>query len=254
MASTLGGEVVRVHRLRRVYGDKEVLTGLNFAVRPGEFVALIGESGCGKTTLLRSLARLDDPDGGSVEVPDALAMVFQEPRLLPWKRSWQNVLVGLPSAQASKDLAQRALTEVGLGHRADAWPTELSGGQAQRLSIARALVREPQLLLLDEPFASVDALTRLTLHELVSDLVARHHPATVLVTHDVEEAIVLADRVVVMSGGQITKDIPIGLSRPRRREGQEFAELRRQLLAMLGVHVDTPDRSRSGTVQGDDNV
>ena len=220
---------------RRFGGAAPVLAGLDLDVEAGEFVALLGRSGSGKTTLLRALAGLDPaPENGACTVPRPVAIAFQEPRLLPWKPVWQNVALGLAGRDA-RERAEAALAEVGLAHRLSAWPGTLSGGEAQRAALARALVREPRLLLLDEPFAAVDALTRLRMHRLVLDLWARHRPATLLVTHDVDEAIALADRVLVLDRGRIALDLANPESRPRRSTGEGFAALRAELLAALGV-------------------
>ncbi len=177
----------------RRFGAVTVLDGIDLALQPGEFVALLGRSGSGKTTLLRTLAQLDPVLEGEVRIPDRRAVVFQEARLLPWKRIWRNVALGLKVADP-RARALAALEEVGLSHRVDAWPATLSGGEAQRAALARALVREPQLLLLDEPFASLDALTRIKMYGLVQALWRTHQPAVLLVTHDVDEALLLADR------------------------------------------------------------
>ena len=181
MATLIRGDLtpaVRVRGLSKSFlpGPRLVLDGLDLDVLPGEFVALLGRSGSGKTTLLRSLAGLDAVESGVVTVPPARAAVFQEPRLLPWMRVWRNVSLGLPAREA-KSAALAALAEVGLGNRADAWPLVLSGGEAQRVALARALTRQPQLLLLDEPFASLDALTRIQMHALVAGLIQMHQPA-----------------------------------------------------------------------------
>ena len=223
---------VRVTGLRRAYGARVVIDRLDLTIGRGEFVALLGESGCGKTTLLRALAGLDPIDGGQIDAPGRPAVVFQEHRLLPWDSLWRNVSLGLPETGA-RDRAASALAEVGLGGRLDDWPRNLSGGQAQRVALARALVQEPELLLLDEPFAALDALTRIRMHVLVKDLVARHRPGVLLVTHDVEEAIALADRILVMRGGSIAAEhCPPAPGRP--------AATRADLLAELGVENDLP--------------
>jgi sulfonate transport system ATP-binding protein len=212
-----------------------VLDGLDLTIWRAEFVALLGPSGTGKTTLLRILCGLDAADAGSVLVARARSAVFQEPRLVPAKRVWQNVMIGQPQTRGSRLLARRALAEVGLERQIDAWPSTLSGGEAQRVALARALATEPALLLLDEPFAALDALTRIRMHELVARLCARHHPAVVLVTHDVDEAILLADRIVVLSDGAISLDLPVDIAKPRDRAGPAFARLRGRLLGQLGV-------------------
>jgi len=226
---------VRLRRFTRRFGETVVLKELDLEIAPGEFVALLGRSGSGKTTLLRTLAGLDPVDGQDVVTPGGRAVVFQDPRLLPWKRVWRNVALGLSGSDA-RDRARAALTEVGLGHRLDVWPATLSGGEAQRTALARALVREPQLLLLDEPFAAVDALTRIRMHDLVLSLWRAHRPAVLLVTHDVDEAITLADRVLVLDDGRIAGEERIRLARPREA-GAEFQAIRRRLLSHLGLEL-----------------
>lgn len=239
---------IAVRGLVQRFGENTILDGLDLAVEPGEFVALLGRSGSGKTTLLRVLAGLDAPTAGIVETPVPRAVAFQEPRLLPWRRTWENVALGLHGDVRAQ--AEAALGEVGLAHRLDAWPLTLSGGEAQRAALARALVREPKLLLLDEPFASLDALTRMRMHVLVEALWRRHRPAVLLVTHDVEEAIRLADRVLVLEHGRIVYDVPVTLSRPRSSAFAPFHDLRRALLIALGVDVlsDEPAEVIAGNV------
>ena len=222
---------VQVRGLTRQFGARTVLDGLDLDLTPGSFTALLGRSGSGKTTLLRTLAGLDPADG--VSVPRPTAVVFQEARLLPWAPVWQNVMLGLDGPDA-RSRAAEALLEVGLARHADAWPLTLSGGEAGRVALARALVRAPRLLLLDEPFAALDALTRLRMHALVLDLWRRHGPAVLLVTHDVDEALALADRVLVLEHGRIAADLPVDLPRPREASPVR-AGLRRQLLGALGV-------------------
>jgi len=226
---------VTVRGLTRSFGGNVVLDDLSLQIAQGEFVALLGRSGSGKSTLLRTLAGLDAAPPETLIVPEARAVVFQEPRLLPWKRVWQNVTLGL-RGQNTKSRARAALQEVELTHRTDSWPLTLSGGEAQRAALARALVRDPKLLLLDEPFAALDALTRLRMQNLVGALWAAHRPAVLLVTHDVDEALLLADRVLVLQDGKIARDTPIPLERPRRHADPEFNRLRVALLASLGVH------------------
>jgi sulfonate transport system ATP-binding protein len=227
---------VFTNAVTRSFNGREVLRGLDISIAPGEFVALLGRSGTGKSTLLRILGGLDPDYGGTVLVPQRRAVVFQEPRLLPWQRVLPNVALGLRSGQGGvKQHSLDALAEVGLADHAHAWPVTLSGGEAQRVALARALVREPQLMLLDEPFGALDALTRTRMHALLQDLCARHHPAVLLVTHDVDEAILLADRVLVLVDGVITLDLTVGFDRPRDRGRAEFSALRSRLLAELGV-------------------
>jgi sulfonate transport system ATP-binding protein len=232
-----GGVAVRDLSLR--FGATDVLRELDLDIAPGEFVALLGRSGSGKTTLLRVLAGLEEPSFGTASVPEPRAVVFQEPRLLPWKPVWENVVIGLRGGNL-RDRATTALREVQLDHRADAWPLTLSGGEAQRAGLARALVREPQVLLLDEPFASVDALTRLRMHDLVVELWNAHGPSILLVTHDVDEALLLADRAVVLDGGRIAAQVRIDGARPRDPTSAAFGAQRRELLSLLGVRSARP--------------
>jgi len=226
---------VHIRGLRRTFGERNVLDGLDLDIARGEFLALLGASGTGKTTLLRILGALDRHDEGTVLVPEARTIVFQEPRLVPSKKVLANVTVALPRGERTRETGLRALTEVGLESHAGAWPATLSGGEAQRVALARALVREPELLLLDEPFAALDALTRLRMQDLVGELCRRHRPAVLLVTHDVDEAVRLADRVAVLRDGQLVTDERIGIDHPRDPADPAFAALRRRLLADLGV-------------------
>jgi sulfonate transport system ATP-binding protein len=218
----------------RRFGDHVVLNGLDLTVEDGELVVLLGPSGCGKSTLLRLLAGLDRPDGGTIEVPTSRAVVFQADRLLPWQRALPNVTIGLRGPDAV-ERAKQALAEVGLAGRERAWPKQLSGGESQRVALARALVSEPDLVLLDEPFAALDAITRLRMHDLVRELRREHDAAMLLVTHDVDEAIALADRIVVMSRGRIENSHVIDLSPADRDASVAREEIRAALLADLGV-------------------
>jgi len=232
---------VHIQGLRREFGGRRVLDELDLDIKRGEFVALLGASGAGKTTLLRILGALDRADAGTVLVPTVRTIVFQEPRLVPSKRALANVAVGLPRTSATRERAERALAEVGLAGHARAWPHTLSGGEAQRVALARALVREPELLLLDEPFAALDALTRLRMQDLVAELCRVHRPAVLLVTHDVDEAVRLADRVAVLRAGQLVTDERITAAGPRDLADPQLAQLRRKLLADLGVSPDRQD-------------
>lgn len=230
---------VRIENLVRSFDGRTVLDGLDLSIAPGEFVALLGRSGSGKSTLLRALAGLDHDVAGSGDLtaPDHVSVVFQDTRLLPWKRLLDNVILGLPGPFA-EERGRAALAEVGLAGRERGWPVELSGGEQQRVSLARSLVREPRLLLADEPFGALDALTRLRMHALLRRLCERHRPAVLLVTHDVDEAIALADRVVVLDRGRIAADLPVDVPAPRRQGSAAHTALRGRLLARLGVDTD----------------
>lgn len=219
----------------KTFGQRRVLKRLSLTIQPGEFVALLGKSGSGKSTFLRVLGALDSEIEGSVRVPKRRAIVFQEPRLMPWLSVLRNVTIGLPQTDEVKARGLATLAEVGLEQHADAWPRTLSGGEAQRAALARAMVREPQLLLLDEPFGALDALTRIRMHALLRDVYLRHRPAVLLVTHDVDEAILLADRVLVLTDGQISLNEDVAVPAPRRRADPEFAALHQRLLGELGV-------------------
>ena len=232
-----------IRGVSRRFGETLALDNVDLSIGAGEFVALLGRSGSGKSTLLRAAAGLDTPTAGSVEVPEERMVVFQEPRLLPWKTAIQNVALGLPGGDATEQ-ARAALAEVGLEHRLHAYPGTLSGGEAQRTALARALVRAPRLLLLDEPFAALDALTRMRMHRLVESLWQRHRLAVLLITHDVDEAIRLADRALVIERGRIVATIDIALERPRDLGQDGFVGLRKRLLGAIGV-VDDADQGRA---------
>jgi sulfonate transport system ATP-binding protein len=289
---------VRLQGLTRSFDGRTVLDGVDLEIPAGQFVALLGHSGSGKSTLLRAIAGLDHKVAGSGELsaPERVSVVFQDSRLLPWRRVLDNVLLGADgkslssnsrrppegrawrglvraiarrrsalvaeprgrfgnaasvrarrrqadgsSATGSTEAAERgraALAEVGLGGREKAWPSELSGGEAQRAALARSLVREPELLLADEPFGALDALTRIRMHGLLRDLWKRHRPSVLLVTHDVDEAIVLADRVLVLDSGRIGLDLTIDRPHPRSYRDPLLGEYRERLLAALGVTED----------------
>jgi sulfonate transport system ATP-binding protein len=247
VASTGGSaRAASTRSFTRSFGDRTILDRLDLDIERGEFVALLGRSGSGKSTLLRALAGLDPETDGELTVEGTVSVAFQEPRLLPWKRVIDNVALGL-DGPAAKAKAHRALEEVGLGELGGAWPLTLSGGEAQRASLARALVREPGLLLLDEPFSALDALTRIIMHRLVLDLWTRHGhggPAgrerlsVLLVTHDVDEALLLADRVLVLREGRIAYESRVAAERPRRPH--DLGTLRAELLEQLGVEEGTP--------------
>ena len=230
-------------------------------IRLGEIVAIIGGSGCGKSTLLRSIAGLDRATSGTVTLDETaisephakIGIIFQEPRLLPWLSVADNIGFGLSDlpAEVRRGQVARALTRVGLSEKANAWPRELSGGQAQRVAIARALVPQPEVLLLDEPFSALDAFTRRDLQDHLLDLWTDTRPTLVLVTHDVDEAVVLADRVLVMRPrpGRLFEEITINLARPRDRNSPLFANFKRRVLTALDRSLDRsePDRDAKST-------
>jgi sulfonate transport system ATP-binding protein len=228
---------VNISSLTRSFGDRAVLDGVDLDVPPGQFVALLGHSGSGKSTLLRAIAGLDHGVTGTGEIraPARISVAFQDSRLLPWRRVLDNVVLGARGRGA--DAAERgraALAEVGLAGRERAWPNELSGGEAQRAALARSLVWEPELLLADEPFGALDALTRIKMHALLRELWERHRPSVLLVTHDVDEAIALADRVLVLDDGRVSLDLAVDLPHPRTYRDLQ-GTYRERLLAALGV-------------------
>jgi sulfonate transport system ATP-binding protein len=223
-------------RVDKSFGERTVLRGIDLAVPQGAILAIVGESGCGKSTLLRLFAGLESADAGGIAVHGRVSIAFQDARLLPWLKVWENVAFGLPVSQTTRrDKAQAALEEVGLSALAQAWPGTLSGGEAQRVALARSLIREPAVLLLDEPFGALDALTRLRMHALLYGLWDRHHFTIALVTHDVDEALSLGDRVAVIGAGRVLDDFDVALPRPRDRQDRRFGSLRERLLDQLGV-------------------
>jgi len=250
------GVRLEARRLVKHYGEREVLRQLQLNIEPGEFVAIVGRSGCGKSTLLRLVAGLEDSSGGELRLDgqkikglsDNTRIMFQDARLLPWKRVLDNVALGLSKvdrfhdglskadrfdASLSKgegDRAAEVLTQVGLGERLGDWPARLSGGQRQRVALARALVHNPRLLLLDEPLGALDALTRIEMHALIEGLWQRKGFTALLVTHDVQEAVALADRVILIEEGRITLDERVSLPRPRERGSAAFAVLENRIL------------------------
>ena len=233
---------VRLAGLGKRFGERAVLSDIDLNIHPGEFVAIVGRSGCGKSTLLRLLAGLETPSAGAVDLGDArrddVRIMFQESRLLPWRTVLQNVTLGLTSADAAAR-ARDALAQVGLVDRADDWPATLSGGQRQRVALARALVHRPRLLLLDEPLGALDALTRIEMQRLIERVWRELGFTAVLVTHDVAEAVALADRVLLVEQGSVTLDERVALARPRAHGSAAFAEIEGRVLARV---LDEPPR------------
>jgi len=234
-----GGQTVTLSGLGKAFGERQVLHGIDLDIAPGEFVAIIGRSGCGKSTLLRLLAGLEAPSAGALEAGEAqdTRFMFQDARLLPWARVLDNVAIGLEGDDA-RERARQALAQVGLADRAGEWPARLSGGQRQRVALARALVHAPRLLLLDEPLGALDALTRIDMQQLIESLWTRHRFTALLVTHDVAEAVALADRVLLIEDGRLALDLRVELPRPRRRDAT-FAALEQRLLDRV---LSTPGR------------
>ena len=242
--------------LSKSFGDRRVIADLDLHIPAGQFLAVVGRSGCGKSTLLRLLSGLEQPDGGTLRFGDAPAgdvpradvhLMFQEPRLLPWARVAGNVEVGLGQAGGTPQARARAvdtLAQVGLDDRADAWPATLSGGQRQRVALARALISRPRILSFDEPLGALDALTRIDMQRLIERVFLQQAFTAVLVTHDVAEALALADRVVLLDRGGIALDLDVPLPRPRRRSSAEAAALEERILArLLESESQAPDRT-----------
>ncbi|WP_442957766.1 ATP-binding cassette domain-containing protein [Polaromonas sp.] len=230
------GVRLEVRHLHKRYGQREVLSNTNITIEPGEFVAIVGRSGCGKSTLLRLVAGLESATTGTLRIDgrdiaglrEDTRIMFQDSRLLPWRRVVDNVALGLPKPQYLA--AAEVLAQVGLADRQPDWPAKLSGGQRQRVSLARALVHNPRLLLLDEPLGALDALTRIEMHQLIEGLWQRNGFTALLVTHDVQEAVALADRVILIEDGRIALDERVTLPRPRLRGSAEFAALEARVL------------------------
>lgn len=266
-SSAGAAQAVRLDGIERSFpiaqGRRDVLRGVDLDIAAGEIVAVVGPSGCGKSTLLRLVGGLDAPTGGRIrldgtavaDVDERTAIAFQEPRLLPWRTLAQNVELGLPRStarRAGRERVRELLQLVGLEHAADQRPREVSGGMAQRASLARALARNPGVLLLDEPFGALDALTRLRMHDLLLEIHAAEPTTVLLVTHDVEEALYLADRVLLLRtlGGDdepsIARTVAVPGARPRDRADRGLADLRADLLEGLGVdtHHRTTEESR----------
>jgi sulfonate transport system ATP-binding protein len=244
------GLPLTIRGLRKSFGDNEVLRGIDLQIPAGQFVAIVGRSGCGKSTLLRLIAGLDSIDAGTISFgeetrPEDVRMMFQEPRLLPWARVLSNVEVGLGRGRASSDAqarAEKALAEVGLDDKRGQWPAVLSGGQKQRVALARALVSDPRVLAFDEPLGALDALTRISMQRLLERVWHDQAFTAILVTHDVSEAVALADRVLVVEHGRIAHDVNVDIPRPRRRGSADLAEVEGSILNnLLEGAEDTSD-------------
>ncbi|THF65300.1 ATP-binding cassette domain-containing protein [Pseudothauera rhizosphaerae] len=252
------GLALQLDAVQRRFGERVVLDDLSISFAAGEFVTVVGKSGCGKSTLLRLLAGLDAADGGRIEsdgralasLKEDVRIMYQDARLLPWQSVADNVALGLPGRRATvRALALEALAQVGLADRADEWPSQLSGGQRQRVALARALVHRPRLLLLDEPLGALDALTRIEMHRLIEQIWREHRFTAVLVTHDVSEAVALADRIVLIEDGRIALDQAVDLARPRSRGDAAFAALEGRVLdRLLAVQALNPRNQIRGRV------
>ncbi|MDR2128274.1 MAG: ATP-binding cassette domain-containing protein [Burkholderiaceae bacterium] len=231
-----GGVRLEVRDLHKRYGQREVLRNAQLAIEPGEFIAIVGRSGCGKSTLLRLVAGLEAPSAGALCINGQAVhglhadtrIMFQEARLLPWRSVLGNVTLGLAAHLRAR--GREVLAQVGLADREREWPARLSGGQRQRVALARALVHRPRLLLLDEPLGALDALTRIEMHRLIENLWQRHRFTALLVTHDVQEAVALADRVILIEDGRIALDERIALARPRSQGDPAFAAIEKRIL------------------------
>jgi sulfonate transport system ATP-binding protein len=247
MQGMTGAVPIRVTGLQKSFGVRHVLRGVDLTIAEGDFVAIVGQSGCGKSTLLRLMAGLETPSSGEVtlagEEPQPggplVRMMFQDARLLPWRRVLANVALGLPTER--REEAKGALAEVGLAERGGDWPSILSGGQRQRVALARALASRPNVLLLDEPLGALDALTRLEMQGLIERVWREHGFTAVLVTHDVEEAVALADRIVVLAEGTVALDERVDLPRPRDHAARRFTEIKTAILnQVLGKQPEPP--------------
>jgi len=238
---------VLIEGVGKNYAGHSVLKELDLPIQEGEFIAIVGKSGCGKSTLLRLVAGLEGVNEGTIymngkrltRLNKEARMMFQDERLLPWKRVIDNVSLGLSKQSQSK--ANQVLERVGLKHRAGDFPSQLSGGQKQRVALARALVHDPSLLLLDEPLGALDALTRMEMQDLIESLWMQRKFTAVLVTHDVEEAVRIADRVILIENGQISMNFPIQLARPRKRTHPAFAAYTEEILCKIMGESEQPE-------------
>ncbi len=253
----VGGVRLEIRNVDKRYGAREVLRNTQLDIAPGQFIAIVGRSGCGKSTLLRLVAGLEPATDGTLTTDgrridglhDDTRIMFQEARLLPWRRVLDNVTLGLPAAL--RERGRKVLAQVGLADRENEWPARLSGGQRQRVALARALVHHPRLLLLDEPLGALDALTRIEMHRLIENLWQQHRFTALLVTHDVQEAVALADRVILIEDGRIALDENIALARPRSQGDPEFAAIEKRILDRVlqkpGVDVGEPSDPANDT-------
>ena len=248
------GVKLEARGLSKRYGARDVLRNTHLKIEPGEFIAIVGRSGCGKSTLLRLVAGLEAATAGTLSTDgkavnglhDDTRIMFQEARLLPWRRVLDNVALGLPREQRGR--GREVLAQVGLAERENEWPARLSGGQRQRVALARALVHQPRLLLLDEPLGALDALTRIEMHRLIEGLWQQHRFTALLVTHDVQEAVALADRVILIEDGRIALDQRIDLARPRSQGDPAFAAIEKRILDRVLQKPDAADATpASGT-------
>ncbi|MGO2391844.1 MAG: ATP-binding cassette domain-containing protein [Halomonas sp.] len=235
LSSSKGGTHLHLKGVVKKFGELEVLKGIDLEIENGQFIAIVGRSGCGKSTLLRLIAGLDRHNAGTLSADGHadlastdIRLMFQDDRLLPWKSVIDNIGIGLKGDW--KPRALRVLEEVGLSDKADVWPAKLSGGQRQRVALARALIHQPQLLLLDEPLGALDALTRIEMQRLIERLWQQHGFTVLLVTHDVQEAVQLADRVIVLEQGQIGMDKAVDLARPREQASADVTAIEGKVL------------------------
>lgn len=252
------GIELKLEGLSKSFGTKRVLEGVDLEIQPGEFVAIVGRSGCGKSTMLRLVAGLETPTAGNIlldgeyshqRINPSIKMMFQDARLLPWQRVLLNVelgLFGFNSKAYAKQTALQMLREVGLEDRAHEWPAVLSGGQRQRVALARALASKPSLLLLDEPLGALDALTRIEMQQLITRLWQEQGFTALLITHDVEEAVILADRVLLIENGVVSMNMEISLPRPRARGDEKFGKIVENILYRVMVR---PEHQKPNNVE-----
>ncbi|KWF76787.1 aliphatic sulfonate ABC transporter ATP-binding protein [Burkholderia diffusa] len=249
-------DAVTLSGVSKRFGARTVLDNVELGIARGSFVAIVGRSGCGKSTLLRLVAGLEAPSSGALVTRGEgggtldTRIMYQDARLLPWKTVLQNVMLGL--GRGARDQARAVLDEVGLLERANDWPAQLSGGQRQRVALARALVHRPQLLLLDEPLGALDALTRIEMHALIERLWREHRFTALLVTHDVQEAVALGDRILLIEQGRVALDQPVPLDRPRARASATFAALEDRVLQR--VLAGGPGAAEQGAAHEVDHV